>query len=115
MGTLKATPAAFPGAEVSPDGRTLVTGNEAGAVRLWDIETQQSLGAPLPGISGQPVVAQFTLDGSGLIAGYASGEAYRWDIRPESLVRHACAVAGRRLTRAEWEEFLPGRAYAPAC
>ena len=84
-------------------------------MRLWDIETQQSLGAPLPGITGQPVVPQFTRDGNGLIAAYESGEAYRWDIRPESLVRHACAVAGRRLTRAEWEEFLPGRAYAPAC
>jgi hypothetical protein len=24
-------------------------------------------------------------------------------------------VAGRRLTRAKWAEFLPGRAYAPAC
>jgi WD40 repeat protein/DNA-binding SARP family transcriptional activator len=102
-------------AEISPDGRTLVTGNEAGAVRLWDIETQQSLGAPLPGTAGLPVVPQFTRDGTALVAAYANGDAYRWDIRPESLVRQACAVAGRRLTRAEWEEFLPGRAYAPAC
>jgi hypothetical protein len=38
-----------------------------------------------------------------------------WDIRSSSLVRQACRVAGRRLTRAEWAEFLPGRAYAPAC
>ena len=41
--------------------------------------------------------------------------AYRWDLRPESLARHACQVAGRRLTRAEWTEFLPGRDYNPAC
>jgi WD40 repeat protein/DNA-binding SARP family transcriptional activator len=102
-------------AEISPDGRTLVTGNDAGAVRLWDLETQQSLGASLPGIPSQPVVPQFTLDGTGLIAAYGSGDAYRWDMRPGSLVAHACAVAGRRLTRAEWEEFLPARDYAPAC
>jgi len=41
--------------------------------------------------------------------------AYIWDIRPASLMRHACEVAGRRLTRAEWSAFLPGRAYHPAC
>ena len=57
----------------------------------------------------------FTFDGTGLIAAYATGDAYRWDIRPESLARHACEVAGRRLTRDEWQEFLPGRDYAPAC
>jgi hypothetical protein len=43
------------------------------------------------------------------------GRAYLSDIRPASLARHACEVAGRRLTRAEWDEFLPGRAYDPAC
>jgi hypothetical protein len=50
-----------------------------------------------------------------VIAGYQTGQAYRWDIRPESLIRQACLVAGRALTRAEWEEFLPGPAYVPAC
>jgi len=48
-------------------------------------------------------------------AGYDTGQAYRWDIRPKSLVRQACMVAGRTLTRAEWDEFLPGREYSPAC
>ena len=28
---------------------------------------------------------------------------------------HACAVAGRTLTRTEWTDALPGRDYAPAC
>ena len=54
-------------------------------------------------------------DGSGLFAAYETGKAYRWDIRASSLIRRACQVAGRRLTRAEWEEFLPGREFAPAC
>jgi hypothetical protein len=60
-------------------------------------------------------VPEFTRDGTGLIAAYANGDAYRWDMRPEALVRHACEVAGRRLTHVEWQEFLPGRDYAPAC
>src|SRR5262249_56438412 len=31
------------------------------------------------------------------------------------IARRACTVANRVLTRQEWEEFLPGRAYEPAC
>jgi hypothetical protein len=52
-----------------------------------------------------------TPDGTRPIAAYETGDSYRWDIRPESLVRQACHVAGRRLTRAEWTEFLPSRDY----
>jgi WD40 repeat protein len=103
------------GSAISRDGRTLATGSEDSTVRLWDIETEQAIGAPLPGAPEGDVAAAFTPDGSRLIASYESGRAYRWDIRPESLARHACQVAGRRLTRAEWEEFLPGRDYDPAC
>jgi WD40 repeat protein len=103
------------GAAITRDNRTLATGSEAGAVQLWDIRSGQALGAPLPGVSSSPVVPAFTPDGGHLVATYATGRAYLWDIRPASLAKHACDVAGRRLTRAEWEEFLPGRAYDPAC
>ena len=103
------------GAAITPDNRTLATGSETGAVQLWDIRSGQALGAPLPGVPSSGVIPAFTPDGSRLVATYASGRAYVWDIRPSSLIRHACDVAGRRLTRAEWEEFLPGRAYDPAC
>jgi WD40 repeat protein/DNA-binding SARP family transcriptional activator len=102
-------------AHISPNGRTLATGSDTGIVQLWDIHSGQALGAPLPGGSNVPVLPFFTPDGTRLIASYQTGRAYFWDIRTESLTRHACQVAGRRLTRAEWEEFLPGRDYDPAC
>jgi WD40 repeat protein len=102
-------------AAITPDRRTLATGSETGAVQLWDIPSGQALGAPLPGVPSSGVIPDFTPDGSTLVAAYASGRAYLWDIRPASLAQHACAVAGRRLTRAEWAEFLPGRDYEPAC
>ena len=106
---------ALNGAAISPDGRTLATGGDDGTVRLWDIESEQAVGAPLPGLPNRTVVPSFTPDGTHLLAGYETGDAYLWDIRPESLVRQACRVAGRRLSRAEWNEFLPGRDYEPAC
>jgi WD40 repeat protein len=104
------------GAAISRDDRTLATGGDDGTVRLWDIQTGQAIGAPLPGQPNRPVVPSFTAGGTHLLAAYETGDAYLWDIiRPESLVRQACDVAGRRLTRAEWNQFLPGRDYHPAC
>jgi WD40 repeat protein len=102
---------------ISPDGEILATGSSDRTMRLWDIETQQTIGTPLagPGRGVGGVAPYFTPDGSGLIASYDTGIAYRWDIRAGSLARHACRVAGRRLTRQEWKEFLPGRDYDPAC
>jgi WD40 repeat protein len=102
-------------AVITRDDRTLATGSDSGAVQLWDIPSGQALGAPLPGVPSHSVVPAFTPDGTHLVAAYDTGRAYIWDIRPGALARHACEVAGRRLTRAEWQEFLPGRAYAPAC
>jgi WD40 repeat protein len=103
------------GVAISPDGRTLATGGDTGAVQVWDIPTRQAVGARLPGVLSRSAFPAFTRDGAYLIASYDTGDAYRWDIRPASLVRHACRLAGRRLTRAEWAEFLPGRSYDPAC
>jgi hypothetical protein len=84
-------------------------------VQLWDIPSGQAPGAPRPGGPSSGVLPAFTPDGGPHVAAYETGRAYVWDIRSRSLIDHACHVAGRRLTRAEWEEFLPGRAYDPAC
>jgi WD40 repeat protein len=102
-------------ATFSSDSRTLATATDDGTVRLWDIESEQAVGAPLPGPTGHFGVPFFTPDDNALIAGYGTGQAIRWDIRPASLIRRACRLAGRTLTREEWAEFLPGRDYDPAC
>jgi hypothetical protein len=37
------------------------------------------------------------------------------DLDRSAWAEQACAAAGRSLTEAEWERFLPGRPYAPTC
>jgi WD40 repeat protein len=103
------------GQSTSPDAHTLATGSTDGTIRLFDLATQRPLGAPLPGLANRLVAPQFTPDGAYLFAITGAGRAYRWDVRPSSWARHACAVAGRQLTRSEWANALPEHDYDPAC
>ena len=98
----------------SPDSAVLAAGGLDGTVRLFDVANGQALGA-LPSPSGSTAVPMFLPGDAGLVAGQEDGTATLWDLRPASLARRACEIAGRRLTHAEWDAALPGRAYAPAC
>jgi WD40 repeat protein len=100
---------------ISPDGRTLASGGTDGALRLFDIPTREPLAAPLPAVPNRPAVPVFAPGGTQLLAISNGGRGYRWDLRPAEWMRRACTVAGRTLTRAEWDEVLPGREYDPAC
>jgi hypothetical protein len=100
---------------VSPDGRTLASGGTDGIIHLIDLGTRQPLSARLPVAAATPATALFARNGAYLFALTASGRGYRLDFRPSAWERRACAVAGRRLTAAEWAQLLPGRPYRPAC
>jgi WD40 repeat protein/energy-coupling factor transporter ATP-binding protein EcfA2 len=98
----------------SRDGRLLFTAGSDGVVSLWDAASVRQLGSPLPVAPGA-VAASFTPDGRQLVAVADSRRGVVWSVDPEAWKRHACAVAGRVLTRDEWSRLLPDRPYRPAC
>jgi hypothetical protein len=101
-------------AEVSPDGRQLATTSADGEARLWDLASGRAIGGVLPSAPGTLAAATFIDDGRRMVVLHDSG-GYAWDLSPAAWARHACSIAGRTLTRAEWKSALPGRRYAPAC
>jgi WD40 repeat protein/DNA-binding SARP family transcriptional activator len=101
-------------ASFSPDGSMLATSASDGTIALWDTGSAKQLGAPLTGPPG-PAVAAFDPTGHTLATAFLDGTVLLWDVDPASWRARACAVAGRRLTPQEWQEFLPDRPYQPSC
>jgi WD40 repeat protein len=159
MKTLRADDAGVLTADVSADARTLMTGGQTGAVRLWDLATGKPLREPLTGLSGfvdtvdlasdgntavgadaagdvllwgvrtrstigdavpgplagRNAAASFTPDGRSVVVVSDTGAGWVWDVDPSDWLAQACQVAGRSLTRQEWQEFLPDRPYHTTC
>ena len=99
-----------------PAGDTFATtGGSDGLAKLWMTKTQQQFGAAFPGDPGQWGDAQYTPDGSKLIVVYQDGTGFVWPVSLHAWEDHACAVAGRSLTREEWSRFIGGRHYSAVC
>jgi WD40 repeat protein len=99
------------------DNRTVVSAGPDGTVVLFDVERALVRVAPLPastdGGQGYTVVLPGTGKELSVLADDRPGLRYPMD--PSVWVREACDVAGRDLTRAEWNRYLPNRPWAPTC
>jgi len=100
--------------EFSPDGRTLAISGFEPAASLWDVASGTQIGPPLTAGDRRTMI-DLSADGRQLLEVHGNGQGAVWDVDPESWKRRACDLANRTLTREEWEEFLPGRPYEPAC
>jgi WD40 repeat protein len=99
-----------------PSGRRFATtGSQDGAVKLWSASTLQQEGTALDTNEGAASTAAFAPNGRQLLVTDNRGGAFTWPMSLAAWERRACAIAGRNLTRAEWDRFLPGRGYARVC
>jgi WD40 repeat protein len=100
--------------EFSPDGRTLAISGFEPAASLWDVSTGTQIGPPFTAGDRRTMI-DLSADGRRMLEVHGNGQGAVWDVDPESWKRRACALANRTLTREEWNVFLPGRPYEPAC
>ena len=96
------------------DDLSTVTTAGAGSVDLWDTASRRAVGEPLRFPAGG-VYVDASDDGSRVVHGSDAGFAVVWDLEPAHWEALACELAARPLTRAEWDRYLPGRDYGPAC
>jgi hypothetical protein len=99
----------------SPDGGTLDTSDDRGAVALWDVASQQPIGSPLTGLPDARTTARFASDGARLFVVSEVGRAIRWEVDPAVWRRQACRLMGGDLAPEQWEEIAPEHDYIEVC
>jgi WD40 repeat protein/tRNA A-37 threonylcarbamoyl transferase component Bud32 len=100
--------------EFTPDGRILAVSGVEPVASLWDVATGRKIGRSLTAGSRRAML-DLSPNGHRLLMTLGNGQGTLWDIDPKSWAQRACALANRTLTRNEWDEFLAGRPYEPAC
>jgi WD40 repeat protein len=98
------------GLAFSRDGRMLVS-SDGEEVTLWSV-AQRAQMATLAGSTGPVALSQ---DRRLLASGSEGGDVLLWDVDASSWHQQVCALAGRAMTRAEWDSYLSGQPYRAVC
>jgi WD40 repeat protein len=101
---LPGIPGAAESLSLSDDGRRLLVLGQDAALRIYDVPSRTQLGAPIT-VGDFPSGAALRGDGLQAAIGTDHGIVL-WDLDPEHWINGACNVAGRNLTRAEWDQYI---------
>jgi WD40 repeat protein/tRNA A-37 threonylcarbamoyl transferase component Bud32 len=116
------------GTAFDPAGSFLATTSLFGGTRLWDPATGLSYGDELVGSARRDSLTPsidlpflglrnaFSPDGTLLAVAGVNTLGMLWDVDPAVWRQRACAIAGRNLSREEWNLYLPSAtAYRATC
>jgi WD40 repeat protein len=99
----------------SPDSQILATSGSDSKIFLYDVATAALIGRALGPDANTPLYATFRPDRNEIVGYFGDGSLHSWDLNPADWKRRACAIAGRDITKQEWERALPGRPYQSVC
>jgi WD40 repeat protein len=87
------------------------------SLELWDATTLETVGERVTlAMDGYGAgEGDANPNGTKLLTATPDSAAVLWDLDPERWEELACRIAGRNLTRAEWNQYLPGRDYHRTC
>ncbi|MFE4540515.1 toll/interleukin-1 receptor domain-containing protein [Streptomyces scopuliridis] len=99
-----------------PDGALAASAATDGGIRLWDVSDPDRL-VEIASLSSGGLYPQATLafspDGS-LLAVSGDRGTRLWSVDRVAILRRLCAESPR-ITREQWHQYLPNRAYDPPC
>ncbi|GLW11533.1 hypothetical protein Misp01_66610 [Microtetraspora sp. NBRC 13810] len=101
----------------SPDGTLLAgAGGTDLTVRLWNVARRQPVGGELTGHSDAVWSVAFSPDGKMLATPSSDATIRLWRLnRPANPAAALCDIAGRPLTPAEWDRYVPGEEFQQVC
>jgi hypothetical protein len=85
---------------------------------IWPVDPGEGAGITLDlsAMASGSDVAVATRDNGQTVVTFTEDDGVRlWDISPRVVLEHACDVAGRNLTPAEWSDVLPNLPFARTC
>jgi WD40 repeat protein len=99
-----------------PDRRTVALTGGGATVRLFDVGGSVAR-TGLPAAVGGVVTGTFMVPDpvDDLVTLSDQQWVMSYPITTSAWLRAACGIAGRDLTRSEWDRYLPGRAYSATC
>jgi WD40 repeat protein/DNA-binding SARP family transcriptional activator len=99
----------------SPDGETLASLGFDGELVLLNASTAAVHARARPGPGNVHATVGFHPDGESVLIAYADGSVIRFATDSSAWIDHACRVAGRNLTEAEWRDAFGDRPYRETC